>query len=63
MQTTAQELTVGDWTWAEEEEGGGEPALRHHDVEFWAGRNVDAAGLRKAALDLMKLAAAVADRS
>jgi hypothetical protein len=56
------EITVGEWTWAEEEEGGGDPALRHHGLEFWAGADVDAAGLRRAALDLIKLANAVANR-
>jgi hypothetical protein len=61
--TKPQEITVGDWTWAEEEEGGGDPALRHHDVEFWAGSNVTATGLRQAALDLMKLASQVASRT
>jgi hypothetical protein len=56
------EITVGDWTWSTETDGGeeGEAGLSHHGLEFWAGFDVTAAGLRQAALDLMKLAAAVA---
>jgi hypothetical protein len=56
------EITVGDWTWSTETDGGeeGEAGLSHHGLEFWAGFDVTAAGLRQAALYLMKLAAAVA---
>jgi hypothetical protein len=57
--STFPEITVGPWTWGEEE-GGGDPALRYRGTEIRAGAHLTAAELRLAALDLMKLAAAVA---
>jgi hypothetical protein len=61
-QTTAvPEIKVGDWTWAGEDGAAyGDPALSFNGVEFAAGYTLTSAALRKAALDLMKLAGAVA---
>jgi hypothetical protein len=52
-------IKVGKWTFAPED-GRGEPALSYDGFEFRAGDGLDAKELRQAALDLMKLAAAVA---
>jgi hypothetical protein len=58
---TIPKIQVGDWTWAGEDGTTvGDPALSHHGIEFAAGTGYcNSAALRKAALDLMKLAAAV----
>jgi len=54
QQTTIPEITVGDWTFKGD---GGQPALFNHGVVVF---NPNSAYLRQAALDLMKLAEAVA---
>jgi hypothetical protein len=60
MQTNAiPTITAGNWTFAQED-GGVDPALSYNGVEFRAGHTLDSKELRLAALDLMKLAAAVA---
>jgi hypothetical protein len=61
--TAPAEITVGKWTWREESEDGGDNGLvcEESGIEFFAG-DIDAAWLREAALDLMKLASAVAQR-
>jgi hypothetical protein len=58
--TTPTVLAVGEWVWTDCGEDD-EPALgTNHFGEFRAGDNVDAADLRRLALDLMKLANLVA---
>jgi hypothetical protein len=60
-QKAVPEIKVGDWTWAGEDGNpNGDPALSYDDYEFVAGHTLTSAALRKAALDLMKLANAVA---
>jgi hypothetical protein len=62
-QTTAvPEIKVGDWTYGPEDGDprNSDPALSYDDYEFAAGHTLTSAALRKAALDLMKLANAVA---
>jgi hypothetical protein len=55
------EIKAGDWTWAAEEgDPNGEPALSYDDYEFTAGTWLTPAALRQAALDLARLANAVA---
>jgi hypothetical protein len=54
-------IEVGDWKFAGEDGNAWDyPELSHHGIGFVAGASVDAAYLRKAALDLMKLANAEA---
>jgi hypothetical protein len=59
QQTTIPEIRVGPWTFGPAEDGSDDPSLSFEDMEFRVGRSLNSAELRKAALDLMKLAAAV----
>jgi hypothetical protein len=58
---TSVRLTVGEWGWSSTGEDADEPALDIEGHEIRVG-GVDAAYLRKLALDLMKLAALVASQ-
>jgi hypothetical protein len=59
--TAVPVIKVGEWTWqGEYGNPRGDPALAYGQVEFAAGEGLGSALLRQAALDLMKLANAVA---